>query len=244
MIDSRKNVMGPLSPEQVAMLCDRHFGIGADGLILLLESSTYDFRMEYYNSDGLPGTMCGNGGRCTAAFARKQGWIENECTFEAADGIHTATLLPDGNIRLGLHEVREVKKTDMGYVLNTGSPHLVLFMENIDELDVYATGKKYRYDKQFPDGTNVNFVEYTKNGIKVRTYERGVENETLSCGTGVTASAIASYVNNMESRHDITVETRGGILRVEFEFNQEKNSCRNIFLSGPAQFVFKGDIEV
>jgi diaminopimelate epimerase len=244
MVDVRKNVMTDFSSETIARLCDRHIGIGADGLIILQESEKYDFRMEYYNSDGNLGSMCGNGGRCTVEFARRSAWIEKECTFEAADGLHSASILEDGRIRLEMRDVSGIKKLEDGYFLDTGSPHLILFEDNIDNLDVVSIGRKHRYDKTYEGGTNVNFVEKTKEGIKVRTYERGVENETLSCGTGVTAAAIASFVNSPELSTNIAVETIGGALEVDFSPNEMNTEFSGIYLTGPAEEVFGGKVEI
>ena len=175
-------------------LCDRRFGIGADGLILISESHQYDFEMKYFNSDGYEGSMCGNGGRCSSAFAIKSGIAGKELSFKAIDGVHKAKL-DNGIIRLSMNDVHNPQKVSGDYFINTGSPHFVLFRKNIDQTDVNSEGKKIRWSEDFkPGGTNVNFVEITENGIYVRTFERGVEEETLSCGTGVTASAIASVL--------------------------------------------------
>ncbi len=230
------------SPEEVARLCDRHFGIGADGLIILEESETHDFRMRYYNADGHPGTMCGNGGRCITVFAAREGWITNQCVFEAADGLHKASVLSDGSAKLELRDVGEVKKVPEGYWLDTGSPHLVIFTDELEKLDIHTLGKQYRDDKQFPEGTNVNFVQPGRQEIAVRTFERGVEAETLSCGTGVTASAIATFLHSEQLPGTIPVNTRGGKLQVEFKFNNQEKNFREIYLTGPVTEVFSGTI--
>lgn len=230
------------SPEEVAGLCDRHFGIGADGLIILQESENHDFRMQYYNSDGHPGTMCGNGGRCIAVFAAREGWITNQCEFEAADGLHKASVLADGSAKLELRNVVEVKKVPEGYWLDTGSPHLVIFTDELEKLDIHTLGKQYRDDKQFPEGTNVNFVQPNGQEIAVRTFERGVEAETLSCGTGVTASAIAAFLHSGQLSEKIRVNTRGGNLQVEFSYNKQEKRFSEIYLTGPVTEVFNGTI--
>lgn len=244
MVDSRKNVMPDQSPGLISRLCDRHFGIGADGLIILEPSEKHDFRMKYFNADGYPGTMCGNGGRCITAFARKSGWITSDCTFEAADGIHRAAVLPDGQVKLELRDVKGVQKTEEGYMLDTGSPHLVIFRDAVEQLDVAGLGRKYRHDPRFEHGTNVNFVERTDLGIMVRTFERGVEDETLSCGTGVTASAIAAYLDTGTFGNSIEVTTPGGSLKVDFKTDHEKKVFREIYLTGPVAEVFAGEVDV
>jgi diaminopimelate epimerase len=244
MVDSRKNANLNLSVKTIRTLCDRHFGIGADGLIMLQESSDADFRMDYYNADGLPGTMCGNGGRCISAFALKNKWINKDCIFEASDGLHSTSFLSNGNVRLEMRDVLNVKTVDQGYFLNTGSPHLVIFETAIDTLDVYQLGRKYRYDKAYTEGTNVNFIEFKEDGIKVRTYERGVENETLSCGTGVTASAIASFLHSKNITNKVKVETTGGNLLVDFTAHESNTLFKDIHLTGPAEEVFEGEVRV
>lgn len=241
MIDVRKNDMTELSSDTIKRLCDRHVGIGADGLIVLEESEKHDFKMVYYNADGKLGSMCGNGGRCIVGFARRSGWIDKECVFEAADGLHSASILADGRVRLKLGDVPGIKNLEKGYFLDTGSPHLVLFEENIDNLDVYNEGRKHRYSNAYPDGTNVNFVEIIKEGIKVRTYERGVENETLSCGTGVTAAALASSLESPGNNKQVIVSTPGGTLQVDFIQNAKENSYSEIYLTGHATKVFEGE---
>ena len=242
MIDSRKNVMTDRSPLRIKALCDRHFGIGADGLIILEESQKADFRMSYYNSDGNPGTMCGNGGRCTALFAKRSGWVTGDCRFEAADGLHSAYLLSGDRIRLEMRDVPEFRQLEEGYELDTGSPHLVIFVDDVEKTDVFALGRKYRMDARFRGGTNVNFVQLTGDGIFVRTYERGVEDETLSCGTGVTAAAMATFLIDEGHGKSIAVKTRGGDLRVDFQPSVKRNSFSGVFLSGPVTEVFEGYI--
>lgn len=242
MLDSRNNVVQNLSAEKIAQLCDRHLGIGADGLIILKESEQYAFKMEYYNADGNLASMCGNGGRCAVEFARACGWIENTCAFEAADGLHRASVLPDGRIRLELRDVQNIKKLERGYFLDTGSPHLIIFTDNADHVDVFNDGRKLRYSDAYPDGTNVNFVEILKDGIKVRTYERGVENETLSCGTGVTAAAIASSMNSQGNKLQVKVISLGGELLVEFLKNDDNTNFNEIYLTGSVTKVFEGNI--
>lgn len=230
--------------EIISKLCHRRFGIGADGMLLLEKSDGYDFSMRYFNSDGREGSMCGNGGRCIAAFAYRRLKLNEKITFQAVDGIHLAEILNSGNgvtqVRLKMADVSQIQHGDGYYFLDTGSPHYVAFVENADETDVVAEGKKVRYSPLFPEGTNVDFVEIKNEKLYVRTYERGVEDETLSCGTGVTASAIAASLVIPGTTFGIT--TRGGNLKVSF--TKEKEHFTDVWLEGPAAFVYKGDIEI
>jgi diaminopimelate epimerase len=241
LIDNRVKQIH-LSTSQIEKLCDRHFGIGADGLILI-ENSTYDFKMIYYNSDGKESSMCGNGGRCAVSFAYKLGMIKEECTFEAIDGLHFAQVIKPNYIRLQMQNVSEIKTYQDGYVLNTGSPHFVKAVKEVNTINVYEEGRKIRYNKDFnTQGINVNFLQIKdKDNIIVRTYERGVENETLACGTGVTACALVTANIFQLQKDSINVQTLGGLLKVEFE--KTPNGFQNIFLSGNADYVFKGEIE-
>jgi diaminopimelate epimerase len=242
IIDNRKGVIDPRNSSLINKLCDRRFGIGADGLILISDSSQYDFEMKYFNSDGLEGSMCGNGGRCSSDFAIKSGIAGKELSFQAVDGVHKARM-DNGIIRLSMNDVHKPQLISGNYFLNTGSPHYVIFRKNIDQTDVNTDGKKLRWSEDFkPGGTNVNFVEITGNGIYVRTFERGVEEETLSCGTGVTASAIASVLSRQFDIIPVKVKTKGGELEVSFKINEDVIS--DIWLSGPATFVYEGTIEI
>ena len=241
IIDNRDGSFNPEDTALINKLCDRRFGIGADGLILISLHKTFDFEMKYFNSDGNEGSMCGNGGRCTAAFAQKIGVAREKQKFYAFDGPHEAQI-KEGIVRLQMSDVTRFTKVKGNYFINTGSPHYVSFVKNVKELDVYNEGKKLRYSDDFkPGGTNVNFVELKNDGIFVRTYERGVEDETLSCGTGVTASAIASVLSGHFDTNVINVRTLGGDLSVEFKIN--KDNVTDIWLSGPATFVFEGKID-
>ena len=242
IIDNRNGVFNPEDFKLINNLCNRRFGIGCDGLILINKSDEFDFEMIYFNSDGYRGTMCGNGGRCAADFAIKSGIAGNKMRFNAADGIHDAEA-KDGLIRLKMNNVNETRSVAGNYFINTGSPHYVLFTSGLDNLDVFNEGKKIRWSKDFqPGGTNVNFVEAEESGIYVRTFERGVEDETLSCGTGVTASAIASVLSGHFVSGPINVRTKGGNLRVEFD--NVEGQIKNIWLTGPATFVFEGKIKI
>lgn len=242
IIDNRKERFNPSDSALIKRLCDRRFGIGADGLILIKESSEYNFEMQYFNSDGFEGSMCGNGGRCSADFAIRNGITGNNMIFKAIDGTHEA-VSEKGIIRLQMNNVKETVIIRDNYFINTGSPHYMIFNENIDKVDVYSEGKKIRSSSDFaPGGTNVNFVEVQESGIYVRTFERGVEDETLACGTGVTASAIATVLTGKTDKNSVNVRTRGGNLKVEF--NIKGSEITDVWLSGPATFVFEGEIEI
>jgi diaminopimelate epimerase len=243
MVDNRSLVFPKNNIELIHKLCDRRFGIGADGLILLEPSEKQDFTMVYFNADGKEGSMCGNGGRCIVAFAKKLHIIKNETTFEAADGLHFAKI-ENELVNLQMADVENIEIYDTHTFLNTGSPHHVSFCDAISTLNVAEIGSKIRYGAPyFEEGTNVNFVEQISgNSFKVRTYERGVEDETLACGTGVTAVAIAANKTNKTSEEKIYIEVLGG--KLEVSFNKEGNSYKNIFLKGPAHFVFEGKITV
>jgi len=242
IIDNRNNNFNPDDSRLINKLCDRRFGIGADGLILICASDQYDFEMKYFNSDGLLGSMCGNGGRCSADFAIRHSITGKKLTFKAADGIHKA-YAEEGIIRLQMNDVRDPAIINGFYFINTGSPHYVIFRDNVKDIDVNTEGKKFRWAEEFaPGGTNVNFVEIQNEGIYVRTFERGVEEETLSCGTGVTASAISSVLSGHLDTKTVKVKTKGGNLSVSF--NVSGKNISDIWLSGPATFVFEGKIEV
>ena len=223
--------------KQIKSWCHRNYGIGADGFISIEKSPTSDFYMNYYNADGLPSTMCGNGGRCAVAFAHRSGLIGDDTIFEAADGLHHAKLTTHGTVVLGMIDVADVAAHDSHCFLDTGSPHHVAFADQIDALDVYSMGKTIRNDAQYvPEGTNVNFVQQlTSNTFKIRTYERGVENETLACGTGAVAAALAAYRLGLTHQHEVEIQAVGGMLTVSFE--PGSTGFKNIKLEGPAVFV-------
>lgn len=220
--------------------CDRHFGIGADGFILLCKDEETHFRMDYFNSDGNRSTMCGNGGRCLVEFARSLGIITDHARFTAIDGLHEASVT-DMGIRLRMtlpHSLRQLSPTD--WWVHTGSPHFVRFCtDNISTLDVKHLGAGIRYSEPWKaEGTNVNFVNITGDGsLSVRTYERGVEDETLSCGTGVTAAAVVyNHVYQQGADGLVNITTPGGPLRVHLHQGAEPE------LEGTATFVFRGQI--
>lgn len=240
MIDNRQNTFIG-GAKLIAQMCDRHFGIGADGLILLESHSEHDFKMVYYNADGNESSMCGNGGRCITAFANFLGLIKDKTTFEAIDGLHHATL-KDDLIYLQMVDVKTVEKYEDHVFLNTGSPHHVQMNTDLELLDIKAVGSKIRYGAPyFKDGSNVNFVKkLTEESFFVRTYERGVEDETRSCGTGVTAVAIAMHSIGETDKNLITLHTQGGQLQVSF--NKNGKGYDKVFLIGPAIQVFKGTL--
>ncbi len=243
MVDNRSRVFPKNNVSLIHKLCDRRYGIGADGLILLEPSENHDFTMVYFNADGKEGSMCGNGGRCIVAFAKKLNMINNKTTFEAADGLHYAEI-ENELVNLQMADVENIEIYDTHAFLNTGSPHHVNFCNVVENLNVREMGSKIRYGAPyFEKGTNVNFVEQiSENSFKVRTYERGVEDETLACGTGVTAVAIAANKSNKTAEEKIYIEVLGG--KLEVSFKKEGNSYKNVFLKGPAQFVFEGKITV
>lgn len=239
MVDNRKKIF-PGNRGTVARLCDRRFGIGGDGLILLENDPAADFRMVYYNLDGNESTMCGNGGRCIVAFAHFLGIFTDRCTFNAIDGTHEATISGDV-VKLKMIDVNEVSTFETDFVLNTGSPHYVRYVDGLEQLDVYNEGRGIRNCDAFrTEGINVNFVEKTDSGLFVRTYERGVEDETFSCGTGVTAAAL-TYLNENPGP-SVPVRVLGGQLKIYAE--KKGSGFKNIWLEGPAEQVFKGDIQL
>ncbi len=239
MIDNRSADFPKENNALVAHLCDRRSGIGADGLILLEKDPGMDFRMTYFNSDGYLGSMCGNGARCIVAFARDLEIVGESCSFKAADGAHSAIIL-EGGIRVAMQDVKEIKEKPQSVFLNTGSPHHVQPITGLAAYDVKKEGAKIRYGLYGETGANVNFVEPLEDGsFFVRTYERGVEDETLSCGTGVTAVAIAMNYTGKTKDSEVLIKTPGGRLTVSF--TREGQTYRQIFLSGPAMYVYKGE---
>jgi len=244
IIDNREKAGDKLTTKQINKMCDRHFGIGADGLMLLNEKEGFDFEMIYFNADGNLGSMCGNGGRCIVQFASNMGIKKNEYIFSAIDGAHKAKVDLDRQVSLQMKDVQGVEFSLDHYVLNTGSPHYVKFVTGIEDLDVVSEGRKIRNSKQFAkEGINVNFIETIDDDhIFVRTYERGVEDETLSCGTGVTASALIA-AHNENGFNRVEVKSKGGNLSVEFDKISD-TKFTNIWLSGPATFVFSGEYEI
>jgi diaminopimelate epimerase len=241
ILDNRTSHYEGLSELEIKSLCDRRFGIGADGLMMLCLEQGYDFRMKYYNADGKEGSMCGNGGRCLVQFAFDMGIKKDTYHFIAVDGPHDAVIKTNGLIGLKMQDVNSIQMNNEDVILNTGSPHFIRFVDNLDSFDVFTEGRSIRNNNSYKiDGINVNFVEKQKGSIKLRTYERGVEDETLSCGTGATAAAIA-YATQL-GMNKVPIQVQGGLLEVEFNRISE-NECNEIWLTGPAKYVFSGTID-
>lgn len=233
------------SADLVARICHRRFGIGADGLMLLEKSAEADFKMVYYNSDGNLSTMCGNGGRAIVRLAHHLGIFKEHCTFHAVDGMHDAEMKGADIVALKMNNVNSIRSSEGAFVLDTGSPHFVQFRDDTADLDILTEAKKIRYSQTYKEkGINVNFISRENGGLLVRTYERGVEDETYSCGTGVTAAALvaASYEDNFKGQSEITIYTKGGNLKVRF--TKTSIGFENIWLIGPAKQVFEGSIEL
>lgn len=245
LIDNRSLQLQRHNPNLYAFWCHRRFGIGADGVILLQQTPEHNFEMVYYNADGYEGSMCGNGGRCAVAFAQQLGLVpDGEARFLAADGTHNAHIDSKDFVALQMHAVSDIQVQEGNYVLNTGSPHFVQIVPDLNAIDVFAQGAQIRYSQHFKEqGINVNFVQTTADTLKVATYERGVENETYSCGTGVVASGIAYAVKqNLKGTITLPVETKGGQLWVQLTINPN-GSFTDVWLKGPATFVYNGHIE-
>ncbi|TJZ61904.1 diaminopimelate epimerase [Sphingobacterium olei] len=241
LIDNRKGFFDRENETLVRDLCERRFGIGADGLMLLQDTKNYDFEMVYYNADGREGTMCGNGGRCIVAFARDLGLIQNKTAFLAVDSEHMADIYGT-QVNLGMIDVAQVNRDSDAYVLNTGSPHYIKIVEDLKNFPVYDAGYAIRNNDSYSvNGINVNFVEKEGEGYFLRTFERGVEDETYACGTGATAAAMAMAIHeNREGDIEFPIRVMGGQLYISF--HKEGNTFTNVFLKGPATFVFDGEI--
>ena len=240
IIDDRKEEFSEDNVLMISKLCDRKFGIGADGLILLRKHKVYDFQMIYFNSDGNESSMCGNGGRCLVSYALQLDIDLKTNSFLAIDGVHKFKVV-DNEIYLKMKDVKDIVVKNGYNFLNTGSPHVVQIVENVDEINVYEQGKKIRRQFQEMNGVNVNFVSFNNDIIKCRTFERGVENETLSCGTGVVAVALYIFKKKKISDNKIIVSTKGGSLSVSFK--NDGNSFREIWLKGDINKIFDGLIE-
>jgi diaminopimelate epimerase len=244
IIDNRKELFPKADNQLVARLCDRRFGIGADGLILLENKTQADFDMIYYNADGGLSSMCGNGGRCMMDFAKQHGIIQNKAVFLAADGLHEA-VFEGTSVKLKMGDVNTIESGEGFFFLDTGSPHFVKFVDELEAYDVFTEGRAIRNSKRFlREGTNVNFIELQAGVLFVRTYERGVEAETLACGTGVTAAALVSAMKGSSQQNGCTaIKTPGGNLNVYY---QKKGECafEQIWLEGPAVKVFHGEIGI
>ncbi|PKP51311.1 MAG: diaminopimelate epimerase [Bacteroidetes bacterium HGW-Bacteroidetes-12] len=240
MIDNRNNVFDKTNVKKVQQICNRKFGVGADGLILIENHKEFDFEMIYFNADGSK-SFCGNGSRCSVAFAKLLGIIESQAFFLSTDGEHEAWINKNGEVSLKMHDVETIEKGTDYYFINTGSPHYILQTDNLQALNVKEQGAAIRYNERFKnEGTNVNFVQQHQGKIEIRTYERGVEDETLSCGTGVTAVALSIADQQQLGASKIEIQTQGGLLKVAFKRDVSKFS--DIWLIGPAEVVFKGDL--
>jgi diaminopimelate epimerase len=241
MIDNRNNVFDKTNLIQVKQLCDRRFGIGADGLILIENIADLDFNMIYFNADGSK-SFCGNGSRCAVAFAKYLEIIDKQAVFMSTDGEHEAWINTNGEVSLKMHDVVEIEKGEDYYYINTGSPHYIVEVDDVNTVEVKEEGAAIRYNDRFKkEGTNVNFVKYDSDSLAIRTYERGVEGETLSCGTGVTASALSLADKFNLEYGKIKVNAIGGNLQVAFKKNDA--AYVDIWLIGPASFVYKGEIK-
>ncbi|MDB5123271.1 MAG: dapF [Mucilaginibacter sp.] len=245
LIDNRKSVIDHHNPQLISHLCDRRFGIGGDGIMFLQNKGGFDFEMVYYNADGQPSSMCGNGGRCIVAFAKHLGIIDSEAEFLAVDGPHHAKISDSGDwVSLQMIDVEQVDRENEAYILNTGSPHYVKLVDGLKEKNVYQEGYAIRNNATYrAQGINVNFVEPMADGYFVRTFERGVEDETYACGTGVTAVALAMAKHNHQTGHINTpIKVLGGDLNIRFNYDGQKFT--GIFLEGPAVRVFEGEVEI
>ena len=242
IIDNRNNQFDKSNIDLIQHLCDRKFGIGSDGLILIENHAEWDFNMVFFNPDGSQ-SFCGNGSRCAVAYAKKLELISDFAKFNSTDGYHEASINANGLVKLKMHDVDNIEVSETHHYMDTGSPHYNCFEKNIGSIDIIERGREIRYNERFRDvGTNVNFIEQLSNGIKVRTYERGVEDETLSCGTGVTACALSTALVCETSEGEINVNTKGGDLSVSFF--QTESGFNDVWLIGPTEFVFNGEIEV
>jgi diaminopimelate epimerase len=245
LVDNRENKIDHTNPKLISTLCDRRFGVGGDGMMFLQKKEDFDFEMVYYNADGAPSSMCGNGGRCIVAFAKFLGIIDSEAEFLAVDGPHHAKISESGDwVSLQMINVDQINTDSDAYVLNTGSPHYVKQVNDLEHRNVYQEGKAIRNNATYREkGINVNFVEPTSNGYFVRTFERGVEDETFACGTGVTAVALAmAKYNNQTGYINTPIKVLGGNLNIRF--NYDGKVFTDIFLEGPAVQVFSGEVRI
>ena len=246
LINNLDGLYNNISPIFISSVCDRKFGIGSDGLILIDSNKDYDFTMRYFNSDGSELGFCGNGSRCIVKFAHKLGIIKKSAIFKAIDGGHYAEILNNNLIKIKMNDINMSKSNKITLdnnklYLNNGSPHLVIRSKDLDKIDVFSEGRKIRYSNKYNDeGVNINFFEYKSKICKLRTYERGVENETLSCGTGAIATAIALNYSDIDDSNEIKISMKGGDLSISFDRIGEDFS--NIWLSGEANEVYKGEI--
>jgi diaminopimelate epimerase len=243
IVDNRDSRFPIQDHRLIAQLCHRNYGIGADGFIAIETDTTSDFFMRYFNADGHEGSLCGNGSRCAIHYANALGLTQREVVFRASDGLHQATFVGE-EVALSLHAVSKWNSLEDALFINTGSPHHLVFVDDVASVDVANSGAKIAHGAPyFADGTNVNFVEVTAaDRLHVRTYERGVEAETLSCGTGVTAAAIGAHISKRVTSKNISIQTKGGVLTVSF--SDTSNGYEAVVLQGPATPVFKGQWEI
>jgi len=243
LFDNRSGTF-QLDSEAIARLCDRRFGIGADGLMTLNSSSSHDFHLNYYNADGSLGSLCGNGSRCGVALAFRLQMIKEKTSFTAADGEHSAEIDPTTQqVALSMGDVYEINPHKDYIFIDTGSPHHIRWVKDLNQVDVAQEGKRLRYEVHGTSGANVNFVEQkSENTFAIRTYERGVEAETLACGTGAVAAAIAMHYSHKTTAYSIEMQALGGLLKIDF--TPINSGYTQIVLTGPAQFVFKGNLEL
>ncbi len=243
MIDNRDGVFGEPTVEKIKKICDRHKGIGADGIILLNDSEGIDFKMRYFNADLGDETMCGNGTRCIVAFARELGIIQNQARFLAHDGAHEADVLPDGNIAVKMADVAFPQKHGEGFVCDTGCPHYVEVRKDIENLDLIPFAQEIRYSQDFPNGVNVNVIEMKEGAIPMRTYERGVEDETLACGTGAVAVAVTLAKDAPDGQEtEYVLDAKGGTLKIKL--TKKDDHFENVWLIGPAEKAFEGIVSL
>jgi diaminopimelate epimerase len=242
MVDNRNSVFDKTNLSKIKQLCDRKFGIGADGLILIEDIEDFDFNMLFFNPDGTQ-SFCGNGSRCAVAFAQYLGIIDSKAVFLSNDGEHEAWINKNGEVSLKMQDVSEIEKGDGYYYINTGSPHYISLVEDVKDINVKQKGASIRYNERFnTEGTNVNFVRFQEMELDIRTYERGVEDETLSCGTGVTAAALCMAYENELQKAVIYIKAVGGNLKVSF--NRNGTNFNDIWLIGPATYVFNGTAKI
>lgn len=243
LIENINGKIPNLSRNTIQHYCHRHFGIGADGLIIIKQSKVADFYMTYYNSDGNMSSLCGNGSRCAVRFAHSHSLIQANATFEAYDGIHEAQILKDDRIAIRFNDIDQLEKYQDGVICDSGSPHYMQFVDNIDAIDLIPLARSIRNNSRFQEkGINVNYFQKNSSSeFGIRTYERGVENETLSCGTGVVATAIASHFLKISNASKLLFQTKGGLLEVHFTV--EKSKYTHISLIGHAHEVFQGQID-
>lgn len=241
IIDDRKEIFDVNNNSMVKTICERRYGVGADGLILLRDHLQHDFEMVYFNADGFLGSMCGNGGRCIVDFAKSLSIFDKDCSFLAADGLHHASWSQE-NVSLKMGDVKNIESNTQFSFLDTGSPHYIKQVENIEKVDVFKKGLEIRNNDRFKkEGTNVNFIELKDGVLHIRTFERGVEDETLACGTGTVASVLALHNWGFEFEKPLNVNAKGGKLKVDFKF--ENGLYSDVFLIGPANSVYNGYIE-